>query len=75
MKKFTLFDFVNDNSLQIGETSWIQDLPSDDSELERLLKPNEHVLVNWPVGERKTEKHLVKVVYMSGKCSCRVFDW
>ncbi|KAM9196469.1 BEN domain-containing protein 6 [Mergus octosetaceus] len=65
MKKFTLFDFVNDNSLQIGETSWIQDLPSDDSELERLLKPNEHVLVNWPVGERKTEKHLVKVVYMS----------
>ncbi|KAM6086588.1 BEN domain-containing protein 6 isoform 2-T5 [Theristicus caerulescens] len=65
MKKFTLFDFVNDNSLQIGETSWIQDLPSDDNELERLLKPNEHVLVNWPVGERKTEKHLVKVVYMS----------
>ncbi|XP_050171459.1 BEN domain-containing protein 6 isoform X2 [Myiozetetes cayanensis] len=65
MKKFTLFDFVNDNSLQIGETSWIQDLPSDDHELERLLKPNEHVLVNWPVGERKTEKHLVKVVYMS----------
>ncbi|XP_066035842.1 BEN domain-containing protein 6 isoform X1 [Chamaea fasciata] len=65
MKKFTLFDFVNDNSLQIGETSWIQDLPCDDNELERLLKPNEHVLVNWPVGERKTEKHLVKVVYMS----------
>ncbi|XP_064303947.1 BEN domain-containing protein 6 isoform X1 [Phalacrocorax carbo] len=65
MKKFTLFDFVNDNSLQIGETSWIQDLPSDDNELEKLLKPNEHVLVNWPVGERKTEKHLVKVVYMS----------
>ncbi|XP_049675495.1 BEN domain-containing protein 6 isoform X3 [Accipiter gentilis] len=65
MKKFTLFDFVNDNSLQIGETSWIQDLPSDDSELERLLKPNEHVLVNWPVGKRKTEKHLVKIVYMS----------
>ncbi|XP_076189092.1 BEN domain-containing protein 6 isoform X2 [Aptenodytes patagonicus] len=65
MKKFTLFDFVNDNSLQIGETSWIQDLPNDDNELERLLKPNEHVLVNWPVGERKTEKHLVKVVYMS----------
>ncbi|XP_074675960.1 BEN domain-containing protein 6 isoform X1 [Strix aluco] len=65
MKKFTLFDFVNDNSLQIGETSWIQNLPSDDNELERLLKPNEHVLVNWPVGERKTEKHLVKVVYMS----------
>ncbi|XP_062482118.1 BEN domain-containing protein 6 isoform X2 [Pezoporus occidentalis] len=65
MKKFTLFDFVNDNSLQIGETSWIQDLPSDDNNLERLLKPNEHVLVNWPVGERKTERHLVKVVYMS----------
>ncbi|XP_062427087.1 BEN domain-containing protein 6 isoform X2 [Rhea pennata] len=65
MKKFTLFDFVNDNSLQIGETSWIQDLPSDDNELERLLKPNEHVLVSWPVGERQTEKHLVKVVYMS----------
>ncbi|XP_048701201.1 BEN domain-containing protein 6 isoform X1 [Caretta caretta] len=65
MKKFTLFDFVNDNSLQIGETSWIQDLPNDDSELEGLLKPNEQVLVNWPVGERKTEKHLVKVVYMS----------
>ncbi|XP_040554379.2 BEN domain-containing protein 6 isoform X3 [Gallus gallus] len=65
MKKFTLFDFINDNSLQIGETSWIQDLPSDDNELEGFLKPNEHVLVNWPVGERKTEKHLVKVVYMS----------
>ncbi|XP_029768285.1 BEN domain-containing protein 6 isoform X2 [Terrapene carolina triunguis] len=65
MKKFTLFDFVNDNSLQIGETSWIQDLPNDDRELEGLLKPNEQVLVNWPVGERKTEKHLVKVVYMS----------
>ncbi|XP_065586910.1 BEN domain-containing protein 6 isoform X2 [Cyrtonyx montezumae] len=65
MKKFTLFDFINDNSLQIGETSWIQDLPSDDSELEGFLKPNEHVLVNWPVGERKTEKYLVKVVYMS----------
>ncbi|KAH1173828.1 hypothetical protein KIL84_017667 [Mauremys mutica] len=65
MKKFTLFDFVNDNSLQIGETSWIQDLPNDGSELEGLLKPNEQVLVNWPVGERKTEKHLVKVVYMS----------
>ncbi|KYO47120.1 BEN domain-containing protein 6 isoform A [Alligator mississippiensis] len=65
MKKFTLFDFVNDNSLQIGETSWIQGLPKDDSELERLLKLNEHVLVNWPVGERKTEKHLVKVIYMS----------
>lgn len=73
MKKFTLFDFVNDNSLQIGETSWIQDLPSDDNELERLLKPNEHVLVNWPVGERQTEKHLVKVVYMSGECSSRAF--
>lgn len=65
MKKFTLFDFVNENSLQIGETSWIQDLPSDGNELERLLKPNEHMLVNWPVGERKTEKHLVKVVYTS----------
>ncbi|XP_072188973.1 BEN domain-containing protein 6 isoform X2 [Excalfactoria chinensis] len=65
MKKFTLFDFIHDNSLQIGETSWIQDLPNDDSELEGFLKPNEHVLVNWPVGERKTEKHLVKVVYMS----------
>ncbi|XP_048792424.1 BEN domain-containing protein 6 isoform X4 [Lagopus muta] len=65
MKKFTLFDFINDNSLQIGETSWIQNLPSDDSELEGFLKPNEHVLVNWPVAERKTEKHLVKVVYMS----------
>ncbi|XP_019376066.1 PREDICTED: BEN domain-containing protein 6 isoform X2 [Gavialis gangeticus] len=65
MKKFTLFDFVNDNSLQIGETSWIQDLPKDDGELERLLKLNEHVLVNWPVGERKTENHLVKVIYMS----------
>lgn len=73
MKKFTLFDFVNDNSLQIGETSWIQDLPSDDNELERLLKPNEHVLVNWPVGKRKTEKHLVKIVYMSGECSSREF--
>ncbi|XP_074847237.1 BEN domain-containing protein 6 isoform X3 [Carettochelys insculpta] len=65
MKKFTLFDFVNDNSLQIGETSWIQDLPNDDSELEGLLKLNDHVLVNWPVGEKKTEKHLVKVVNMS----------
>lgn len=73
MKKFTLFDFVNDNSLQIGETSWIQDLPSDDKELERLLKPNEHVLVNWPVGERKTEKHLVKVLYMSGEHSSKAF--
>lgn len=73
MKKFTLFDFINDNSLQIGETSWIQNLPSDDSELEGFLKPNEHVLVNWPVAERKTEKHLVKVVYMSGECRCRAF--
>lgn len=73
MKKFTLFDFLNDNSLQIGETSWIQDLPSDDNELESLLKPSNCVLVNWPVGERKTEKHLVKVVYMSGECSFRAF--
>lgn len=73
MKKFTLFDFLNDNSLQIGETSWIQDLPSDDNELESLLKPSNYVLVNWPLGERKTEKHLVKVVYMSGECSFRAF--
>lgn len=71
MKKFTLFDLVNANSLQIGEASWIQHLPGDDSELERLLKAKERVLVNRPVGERQTEKHLVKVVYVSGECSSR----
>nr|XP_033792326.1 BEN domain-containing protein 6 [Geotrypetes seraphini] len=65
MKKFTLFDFVHDNSLQIGETSWIQDLPATDEDTEKLFKVNENVVVNWPVGDRKTEKHFVKVVHMS----------
>ncbi|XP_030051478.1 BEN domain-containing protein 6 isoform X2 [Microcaecilia unicolor] len=65
MKKFTLFDFVHDNSLQIGETSWIQDLPAADDDTEKLFKVNENVVVNWPVGDRKTEKHYVKVVHMS----------
>ncbi|XP_043860404.1 BEN domain-containing protein 6 isoform X2 [Dromiciops gliroides] len=65
MKKFTLFDFINDNSLRVGETSWIQDLPSDDKEIANLLKAKENVLVNWPVEEKKTEKQLAKVVSMS----------
>ncbi|XP_072498633.1 BEN domain-containing protein 6 isoform X1 [Notamacropus eugenii] len=65
MKKFTLFDFTNDNSLRVGETSWIQDLPRDDKEVASLLNANENVLVNWPAEERKTEKQLAKVISMS----------
>ncbi|XP_074046103.1 BEN domain-containing protein 6 [Macrotis lagotis] len=65
MKRFTLFDFANDNSLRVGETSWIQDLPSDDKEIASLIKANENVLVNWPVEEKKTEKQLAKVLSMS----------
>ncbi|XP_068926807.1 BEN domain-containing protein 6 [Petaurus breviceps papuanus] len=65
MKKFTLFDFTNDNSLRVGETSWIQDLPSDDKEVASLLKTNENVLVNWPAEEKKTEQQLAKVISMS----------
>ncbi|XP_029451547.1 BEN domain-containing protein 6 isoform X2 [Rhinatrema bivittatum] len=65
MKKFTLFDFVHDNSLQIGETSWIQDLPDADNDLEKIFKASDNVVVNWPVGDRKTEKHFVKLVHMS----------
>ncbi|XP_036623559.1 BEN domain-containing protein 6 [Trichosurus vulpecula] len=65
MKKFTLFDFTNDNSLRVGETSWIQDLPSDDTEVASLLNANENVLVSWPVKEKQTEKQLAKVISMS----------
>ncbi|XP_007484192.2 BEN domain-containing protein 6 [Monodelphis domestica] len=65
MKKFTLFDFANDSSLRVGETSWIQDLPSDDNEVASLPKANENVLVNWPMEEKKTEKQLAKIVSMS----------
>ncbi|XP_044531289.1 BEN domain-containing protein 6 [Gracilinanus agilis] len=65
MKKFALFDFANDSSLRVGETSWIQDLPHNDNEAASLPKTNENVLVNWPVEEKKTEKQLAKIVSMS----------
>ena len=60
--KFALYEFCEDQSSAIGESSWMVD--EDDSSFNNVWMTNKEVLVRWP----KTSKDYLKWSNKNGKC-------
>lgn len=68
MLRFCLFDFFEENTVEIGLSKYIE---VTDIHVETLNNEewdfSKEVVVNWPTGRNQTAQHVARVVYFAGK--------
>lgn len=68
MQKFALFEFVESDEVEVGETAWIVSDGRNDDDLRQLVTNGTVVTVQWPVmGAKQSKKSVDSEKFYSAK--------